>query len=83
MSTKRARKPLGAFGMLPVVKTSCDDHEGSGAVKVQQWDGKPSGTPSRPNWIVGDKALTRKLPGRRAPSNAYAAEKKITPACAK
>ena len=26
--------------MLPPVKTTCLDHEGSGAVKVQRWDGK-------------------------------------------
>lgn len=74
------QKEIGALGMLPVVKTSCDDHEGSGAVKVQQWDGA-KWVSITPNWIVGDKALTRKL--LEDSSNAYAAEKKITPACAK
>lgn len=74
------QKAIGALGMLPVVKTSCDDHEGSGAVKVQQWDGKKWNAIT-PNWIVGDKALTRKL--LEESSAAYAAEKKITPACAK
>ncbi|MBV7539187.1 ABC transporter substrate-binding protein [Duganella sp. sic0402] len=74
------QKSIGALGMLPVVKTSCDDHEGSGAVKVQQWDGKKWNAVT-PNWIVGDKALTRKL--LEESSAAYAAEKKITPACAK
>lgn len=74
------QKAIGAFGMLPPVKTSCDDHEGSGAVKVQQWDGKKWNAVT-PNWIVGDKALTRKL--LEESSAAYAAEKKITPACAK
>ena len=54
------QKALGAFGMFPPVKTSCDDHEGSGAVKVQQWDGKKWNAIT-PNWMVGDKALTRKL----------------------
>ncbi len=73
-------KAIGALGMLPVVKTSCEDHEGSGAVKVQQWDGK-KWVAITPNWIVGDKALTRKL--LEESSNAYAAEKKITPACSK
>ncbi|MYM22958.1 ABC transporter substrate-binding protein [Duganella sp. FT135W] len=73
-------KAVGAFGMLPRVKTSCDDHEGSGAVKVQQWDGKKWNAIT-PNWIVGDKALTRKL--LEESSAAYAAEKKITPACLK
>lgn len=74
------QKAIGALGMLPVVKTSCDDHEGSGAVKVQQWDGKKWNAIT-PNWVVGDKALTRKL--LEESSAAYAAEKKITPACAK
>jgi len=73
-------KAVGAFGMLPTVKTSCEDHEGSGAVKVQQWDGKKWNAIT-PNWIIGDKALTHKLV--EDSSNAYAAEKKITPACAK
>lgn len=73
-------KAVGAFGMLPTVKTSCEDHEGSGAVKVQQWDGKKWNAVT-PNWIVGDKALTRKL--LEESSAAYAAEKKITPACLK
>jgi branched-chain amino acid transport system substrate-binding protein len=72
------QKAIGALGMLPVVKTSCDDHEGSGAVKVQQWDGKKWNAIT-PNWIVGDKALTRRL--LEESSAAYAAEKKITPAC--
>jgi branched-chain amino acid transport system substrate-binding protein len=72
------QKALGAFGMFPPVKTSCDDHEGSGAVKVQQWDGA-KWKAITPDWVVGDKALTRKL--LEASSAAYAAEKKITPAC--
>ncbi|MDC8757759.1 ABC transporter substrate-binding protein [Janthinobacterium fluminis] len=74
------QKAIGAFGMFPTVKTSCDDHEGSGAVKVQQWDGK-KWQAITPNWIVGDKALTRRLVDESAIK--YAAEKKITPACAK
>ena len=73
-------KAVGAFGMLPTVKTSCEDHEGSGAVKVQQWDGKKWNAVT-PNWIIGDKALTHKLV--EDSSNAYATEKKITPACSK
>jgi branched-chain amino acid transport system substrate-binding protein len=72
------QKALGAFGMFPTVKTSCDDHEGSGAVKVQQWNGT-KWVAITPNWVVGDKALTRKL--LEESSLAYAAEKKITPAC--
>ena len=73
-------KAVGAYGMLPSVKTSCEDHEGSGAVKVQQWDGS-KWVAITPNWIVGDKALTRKL--LEESSAAYATEKKITPVCMK
>jgi len=72
------QKAIGAFGMFPTIKTSCDDHEGSGAVKVQQWDGK-KWVAITPNWVVGDKALTRKL--LEESSLAYAKEKNITPAC--
>jgi branched-chain amino acid transport system substrate-binding protein len=49
-----------------------------GAVKVQQWDGK-KWVAITPNWVVGDKALTRKL--LEESSLAYAKEKNITPAC--
>jgi branched-chain amino acid transport system substrate-binding protein len=49
-------------------------------VKVQQWDGRKWNAIT-PNWIVGDKALTRKL--LEESSAAYAAEKKISPACAR
>ena len=72
------QKQLGANGMFPPVKTSCEDHEGSGAVKVQQWNGS-KWVAITPKWVVGDKALTRKL--LEASSAKYAAEKKITPAC--
>jgi branched-chain amino acid transport system substrate-binding protein len=72
------QKALGAFDMFPPVKTSCEDHEGSGAVKVQQWDGKKWVAVSK-EWVVGDKALTRKL--LEESSAKYAAEKNIKPAC--
>jgi branched-chain amino acid transport system substrate-binding protein len=74
------QKTLGVHNMFPTVKTSCEDHEGSGAVKVQQWDGK-AWRAVTPNWIVGDKALVRKLVDES--SSKYSAEKKITPACMK
>jgi branched-chain amino acid transport system substrate-binding protein len=72
------QKELGVFGMFPPVKTSCDDHEGSGAVKVQQWNGT-KWVAITPNWITGDKALTRKL--LEESSAKYAAEKNIKAAC--
>jgi branched-chain amino acid transport system substrate-binding protein len=72
------QKALGTLGMFPPVKTSCEDHEGSGAVKVQRWDGS-KWVAVTPNWVVGDKAMVRKLV--EDSSNKYAAEKKITPSC--
>ena len=72
------QRALGAFGMFPTVKTSCQDHEGSGAVKVQLWDGK-SWKAVTPNWVVGDKAMTRAMLEKS--SAEYAAEKKITAGC--
>ena len=74
------QKALGVGDMFPPIKTSCDDHEGSGAVKVVQWDGKKWVSLSK-NWITGDKALVRKL--LEESSAAYAKEKGITPACMK
>ena len=72
------QKALGAAGMFPPVKTSCEDHEGSGAVKVQQWNGA-KWVPVTANWVVGDKALTRKL--LEESSAKYAAEKNIKAGC--
>ena len=74
------QKALGVSDMFPTIKTSCDDHEGSGAVKVVQWDGKQWVGVSK-NWITGDKALVRKL--LEESSASYAKEKGITPACMK
>jgi branched-chain amino acid transport system substrate-binding protein len=74
------QKALGVSDMFPTIKTSCDDHEGSGAVKVVQWDGKQWVAVSK-NWITGDKALVRKL--LEESSASYAKEKGITPACMK
>jgi branched-chain amino acid transport system substrate-binding protein len=73
-------KELGAAGMFPPIKTSCTDHEGSGMVRFQVWDGKnfKAVTP----FMAGDKAFIRKMVDESAAK--YAAEKKITPRdCAK
>ena len=73
-------KELGASGLFPPVKTSCLDHEGSGMVKFQEWDGKAF-KPVTP-FMAGDRALVRKMVEESAAK--YAAEKKITPRdCAK
>ena len=72
-------KALGAVGMFPPVKTSCHDHEGSGAVKVQQWDGKWLQA-GHAEWVSGDKEMMRKMVERVVAK--YAAEKNITPRAA-
>jgi len=72
------QKALGAYGMFPPVKTSCQDHEGSGAVKVQLWDGK-TWKAVTPNWVVGDKAKIRAMVEES--SGKYATEKKLTAGC--
>lgn len=74
------QKALGVLDMFPPIKTSCDDHEGSGAVKVVQWDGKQWVAISK-SFFTGDKALVRRL--LEESSAAYAKDKGITPACLK
>ena len=68
-------KELGASGLLQPLKTSCLDHEGGGAVKFQQWDGKQWKLIS--DWIPADKEMVRPLIEESAA--AYAKEKGITP----
>ena len=73
--TEARLKELGAGGMFPPIKTTCADHEGSGMVRFQVWDGKGF-KPVTP-YILGDKAMIRKMVEESAAK--YAAEKKITP----
>ena len=73
--TEARIKELGAGGMFPPIKTSCLDHEGSGMVRFQQWDGK--GFKPLTPFMAGDKDLVRKMVDESAAK--YAAEKKITP----
>ncbi|EOA04287.1 amino acid ABC transporter periplasmic protein [Herbaspirillum frisingense GSF30] len=72
-------KALGATGLLPEIKTSCENHEGSGKVKIQQWDGSKWVLVS--DWIEGNKNLIHPL--FKASAAKYAKEKGITPACMK
>lgn len=67
-------KELGASGLMPPVKTSCSDHEGSGRIKIQQWDGTKWNILS--DWIDGNRALVRPLLEQSAID--YAKEKNIT-----
>jgi len=73
-------KQLGATGLLQKLKLSCSDHEGGGAVRFQQWDGK--GWKLISDWVQADRALLR--PIIEESSLKYAKEKGITPRdCAK
>ena len=73
-------KEIGATNLLPEIKTSCDNHEGSGKVKIQQWDGEKWVVVS--DWIEGNKTLIHLL--FKASAQQYAKEKGITPRdCAK
>jgi branched-chain amino acid transport system substrate-binding protein len=64
---------------MPVMKTSCTDPEGSGATKVQKWNGK-KWEPVTKDWIQAERDVLSKM--ITDSSAKYAADKKITPACA-
>ena len=66
---------LGATGFVPPFKISCRDHEGGGAVKFQQWDGRAWRVIS--DWIETDQSIVR--PMVEASAAKFAAEKNITP----
>ena len=57
------------------VEGVCADHEGGGAVKFQQWDGKQWKVIT--DWIQPDRELVRGMIEKSAA--AYAKEKSITP----
>ena len=71
--TEARIKELGAPGLFPAIKTSCVDHEGSGMVKFQRWDG--SGFKQVTPFMAGDRQLVRKMVEETAAK--YAAEKKV------
>ena len=68
-------KELGAVGMMPPIKVSCMDHEGSGLVKFQQWDGAKWKVIT--DWMEPDRKLVRAKV--EADAAQYAKEKGITP----
>ncbi|ENU79128.1 hypothetical protein F975_03098 [Acinetobacter sp. ANC 3789] len=68
-------KALGALGLVQPLKLSCADHEGGGAVRFQQWDGKEWKVIS--DWVQADRQLLR--PIIEESSHKYAKEQGITP----
>ena len=70
-------KKLGFGDMVPPILISCENHEGAGLTRFQQWDGKQWTVAS--DWIGGDKKLVRDMIEKSAAQ--YAKEKNITPKC--
>ncbi|OGA92350.1 MAG: ABC transporter permease [Betaproteobacteria bacterium RIFCSPLOWO2_12_FULL_66_14] len=68
-------KELGAVGLMQPLKVSCMDHEGGGAVKLIEWDGKKWKVIT--DWIASDQSIVR--PMIEASAAQYAKEKNITP----
>jgi branched-chain amino acid transport system substrate-binding protein len=68
-------KQLGATGLMQALKVSCLDHEGGGAVKFLQWDGKKWNPIT--DWITSDQSIVRPMIEESAAQ--YAKEKGITP----
>ncbi len=60
---------------MPDLAITCADHEGSGKVKFQQWDGKAWKVVS--DWVDADKDMVRPMIEESA--GKYAKEKGITP----
>ncbi|MDR2032230.1 MAG: ABC transporter substrate-binding protein [Azoarcus sp.] len=67
-------REIGFQGLLQKLKLSCNEHEGGGAARVQQWDGQKWVLVT--DWIKSDPAVIRPLID--AKSEAYAKEKSIT-----
>ena len=67
-------KELGATGFMQALKVSCADHEGGGAVKFMQWDGKAWKVIT--DWIASDQSIVRPMIEESA--GKYAKEKGIT-----
>ena len=68
-------KELGATGLMQPLRVSCNDHEGGGAVKFMQWDGRKWNVIT--DWISADQSIVR--PMIEASAAQYAKEKGITP----
>ena len=68
-------KELGAVGLMQPLRVTCEDHEGGGAVKFLQWDGKRWNVIS--DWISSDQSIVRPMIEESAAQ--YAREKGITP----
>ena len=68
-------KEIGFTGLLQKIKLSCNEHEGGGAARLQQWDGTQWTLIT--DWVQADRKTLRPLID--AKSAAYAKEKGIKP----
>ena len=68
-------KELGAAGMMPDINVTCEDHEGSGKVMFQEWDGTKWNKIS--DYIEGKRQLVTQLLASSAEK--YAKEKNLQP----
>ena len=68
-------KEIGAVGLMNSLRVSCADHEGGGAVKFVQWDGKKWHVIT--DWIASDQSIVRPMIEDSAAK--YAKEKGIAP----
>ena len=71
--TEARLKELGADGLMAPIKITCRDHEGGGAVKFQQWDGRKWEVIT--DWIKTDQSIVR--PMIEASAKKYADENQI------
>jgi len=72
-------KQLGMAGFIPPTVTACNNHEGSGLVKFQQWDGNKWVVLTK-DWVAptpADQKLVREK--MEASAAKYAKDKNITP----
>jgi branched-chain amino acid transport system substrate-binding protein len=65
---------LGFKGVMRPVSTSCKDHMGASAARIQTWDGAKWNITS--DWLQADMQIIN--PMVRATADKYAAEKKLT-----
>lgn len=73
--TEDTLKKLGLTGLMAPLQLACNDHEGSGKVMMQQWDGAKWKQVS--DWSLPHNDMLRPMYEESAAQ--YAKEKKITP----
>ncbi len=73
--TEQRLEELGLAGFMPTIKVTCEDHEGTHPIRIQQWDGEKWEFIS--DWIEPMKDVVR--PMIEASAAEYAQQNGITP----